>query len=459
MVPRQANAETKGGIKSMKKIIVLLLCVLLSVAVFTGCNVTGPTTGGNTGGTDSNNTPPIRKEKASLKIEAWGIETDPNSVIIKEAVALYNEKYKDTAEISVEFTEQEQYKTKIATLMAANDEPDLFNTWAAGFLKPYVESGKVYSLNEALDQDPQWKNRYVGGIFGGFTFDGKIYAAPNTQTVLCLFYNKEIFSQYGLQEPKTFEDLKKICDTLNKNGITPFALGNKAPWVGAMYAEIIANRIGGSEPFDKVASGEGTWLDPSFIEAGKKMYELVQMNAFPQGFNALDNDPSRADFLAGNAAMHVMGSWAIQQVTNSESPLQGKVDVCKFPTIEGGKGDPNAWLGQPDQSFAIGASCKDKEAAVNFLKLMSEPETQLKFAAEGNLIATNAQLDPAKANPVALKVAELQKDMTEMFLFYDVALGPTIGNEFNNAIQSITAGTAPEEALQTLQDFTEANLE
>lgn len=445
----------------MKRISVLLLCTLLAcVLVLTGCTVpelSSGSAGGNTGTTTAGNN--TRKEKASLKIEAWGIETDPNSVIIKEAVALYNEKYKDTAEISVEFTEQEQFKTKIATLMAANDDPDLFNTWAAGFLKPYVESGKVYSLNEALKQDQVWKNRYVGGIFGGFTFDGEIYAAPNTQTVFCLFYNKDIFSQYNIQEPETFEDLKKICETLNKNGITPIALGNKAPWVGAMYAEMIANRVGGSDPFNKVASGEGTWLDPSFVEAGKKMYELVQMNAFPEGFNALDNDPSRADFLAGKAAMHLMGSWAIQQVTNSESPLQGKVGVCKFPTIEGGKGDANAWLGQPDQSFAIGASCKDKDAAVNFLKLMSEPETQLKFALEGNLIATTAKLDPAKANPVAVKVAELQADMTEMFLFYDVALGPAIGNEFNNAIQAITAGTSPEEALQTLQDFTEENME
>lgn len=453
----------------MKKLSVLLLCVvLMSALLLTSCTIpgsTGESNDGSTGGTSNPindntsvaTTPP--KEKASLKIEAWGIETDQNSVIIKEAVALYNERYKDTAEISVEFTEQEQFKTKIATLMASNEAPDLFNTWAAGFLKPFVEANKVYSISDDLEKDPTWKNRFVGGIFGGFTFNGKIYASPNTQTVVCLFYNKEIFDTYNLKVPETFEELKTVCDTLNSNNVTPFALGNKAPWVGAMYAELIANRIGGSDPFNKVASGEGTWLDSSFIEAGNKMYELVQINAFPEGFNALDNDPSRADFLDGKAAMHIMGSWAIQQLTFEDSPLIGKVDVAKFPAIEGGKGDMNAWLGQPDQSFAISTNCKDKEAAVNFLKLMSEPETQLKFAAAGNLIATTAQLDPAEANPVATKVSELQKDMTELFLFYDVALGSTIGNEFNNAIQAITAGTTPEEALQTLQDFTEANLE
>lgn len=437
----------------MKRNSVLFLCICLVCAlVLTGCTIPGGTgtTGGNTG---------TSVEKSSLKIEAWGIETDPNSVIIKEAVALYNERYKDTAEITVEFTEQEQFKTKIATLMAANDAPDLFNTWAAGFLKPFVDSSKVYSISEALDKDKEWKNRYVGGIFGGFTFDGKIYASPNTQTVVCLFFNKDIFDKYALKAPATFSELLAVCETLNKNGITPFALGNKAPWVGAMYAELIANRMGGSAPFDSVSAGKGTWLDPSFIEAGNKMYQLVQANAFPAGFNALDNDPSREDFLAGKAAMHIMGSWAIQQLTFEGSPLAGKVDVAKFPAIEGGKGSENAWLGQPDQSFAIGSSCKDKEAAVNFLKIMSEPETQLKFAAAGNLIATTAQLAPEKANPVATKVSELQKDMTELFLFYDVALGAAIGNEFNNAIQAITAGTAPEEAFKTLQEFTEQNRE
>src|SRR5690554_2887790 len=108
----------------MKKISLFLLCVCFFVAsVLAGCTAPGPSSVG-TGGTEA----VTEKEITNLKIEAWGIETDPNSVIIKEAVELYNQKY-DNAEITIEFTEQEQYKTKIATLMAANEAPDLFNTW------------------------------------------------------------------------------------------------------------------------------------------------------------------------------------------------------------------------------------------------------------------------------------------------------------------------------------------
>lgn len=430
----------------MKKKSVVLVCIfLLTALLLTGCDTAKVNTG--SGG-----------QKTKLKIEAWGIETDPNSKIIKDAVNLFNEKSK-TAEIEIEFTEQEQYKTKIATLMAANEAPDLFNTWAAGFLKPFVSSGKVYSISEDLDKDPDWKNSYINGIFESFTYDGKIYAAPTTQTVACLFYNKEIFDNLGLKAPETYSELKHVIEVLNENGITPFALGNKAPWVGAMYSELIANRIGGSEPFNKVYEGTGTWLDPSFIRAGEIMYELVQMNAFPEGFNALDNDPAQELFKEGKAAMLVMGSWAIQQLTNDESPVKDKVDVARFPAIEEGKGNINSWLGQPDQSFAISMKCKDKEAAVEFLKTIASEEIQTKFAEAGNLVATKISIDPSKSNPVAIKVAELQKDMEEFFLFYDVALGSTIGNEYNNTIQAITAGKDPEEAFRSLQEFTEQNRE
>lgn len=440
----------------MKKVTVLLLsiCFLLSM-IMVGCGNQA-----TTASQSASSTAPAASqsaEKVSLKISAWGIETDPNSKIIKDAVDLFNQKNDKNATATIEFTEQEQYKTKIAAQMAGNEAPDIFNTWAAGFLKPYVKAGKVFSVSEALDKDADWKGRYVPGVTSTLTFDGKIYGLPTTQTIVCLFYNKEIFDKYGLQAPKTYTDLKKVIETLNKNNITPFALGNKAPWVGAMYSELIANRIGGSDPFNKVYDGTGTWEDPAFVQTGKIMSELVKMNAFPKGFNALDNDPAQALFKQGKAGMLVMGSWAIQQLNADDSQVKGKVDVAKFPTFDNGKGNEDNWLGQPDQSFAISQSCKSKDAALAFLKTMSDPEIQNKLAEAGNLVATNIQPDQSKVNPLALKVADLQKSMKDLFIFYDVGLGATIGNEYNNTIQAITAGKSPEEALKKLQQFTEQN--
>jgi len=45
--------------------------------------------------------------------------------------------------------------------------------------------------------------------------------------------------------------------------------------------------------------------------------------------------------------------------------------------------------------------------------------------------------------------------MSGMFLFYDVGLGPTIGQEYNNTVQAMFAGTDPSAALSKLKEFTD----
>lgn len=446
----------------MKKITVILLCICFVFSfMLAGCGEKTETAPAPAGEAAAGETPaesaPVESvpaEKVDVKISCWGIETDPNSQIIKQAAELFNQNNKLNATAIVEFTEQEQYKTKIAAQMAANEVPDVFNTWAAGFLKPFVKAGKVLDLTDKLNSDSEWKNRYVPGVYTSLEFDGKVYALPTTQTVACLFYNKEIFQKYSLKEPKTYDDLKNIINVLNQNGVTPFALGNKAPWVGAMFSEIVINRIGGTDPYNNVYNGTGSWEDPAFIEGGKIMAELANMKAFPEGFNALDNDPAQADFRAGKSAMLVMGSWAIQQLY---SEMSDKLDVCKFPEIAGGKGNADSWVGQPDQSFAIGANTKVVDGAAGFIKTISDPTIQAKLNEAGNLVATNITPDKSKVNPIALKVGDLLKEMKELFVFYDVGLGATIGNEYNNTIQAITAGKSPEESFKKLQQFTEQN--
>jgi len=79
------------------------------LSLLAGCGTKTDNTGANTG------------KKTEIKISCWGIETDPNSVIIKEAVELFNKRNTMNAIATVVFTEQEQYKTKIAADMAANE--------------------------------------------------------------------------------------------------------------------------------------------------------------------------------------------------------------------------------------------------------------------------------------------------------------------------------------------------
>ena len=54
---------------------------------------------------------------------------------------------------------------------------------------------------------------------------------------------------------------------------------------------------------------------------------------------------------------------------------------------------------------------------------------------------------------------DLQSDMESLFLFYDVALGSVIGNEYNNTVQGIMSGNDPQEAFENFQKFFDENYE
>ena len=73
----------------------------------------------------------------------------------------------------------------------------------------------------------------------------------------------------------------------------------------------------------------------------------------------------------------------------------------------------------------------------------------------GKLTVTKTQLDPANVLPLGVELSNLLEDMKEMFIFYDVALGPQIGDEYNNTVQAVLAGMPPEEAFGRLQKYME----
>ena len=89
-------------------------------------------------------------------------------------------------------------------------------------------------------------------------YDGKIYYTPatgreSTRGVRCWLYRKDIFDKHGLEAPKTFDDLYKVCKKLKslypdsypyamRSGLTNFGVTGpswKSYWSPAVYYDYI----------------------------------------------------------------------------------------------------------------------------------------------------------------------------------------------------------------------------
>jgi raffinose/stachyose/melibiose transport system substrate-binding protein len=395
-------------------------------------------------------------EKPRLVVYDYGHAEEPVVVLYKKLVDAYNARPEAKVLLDYQFIPGDAYYPKLNAAIAANAAPDIFSSHAGGVLASYVTAGKVLALDGALSKDPPWKNRFVAGAFDALSVGGKVYAVPTSQAVVPIFYNKEIFARLGLKVPRTYDDLKGVISTLLANGVIPFANGDKDVWVGAMMAEVITNRSGGNAPYAAIAAGGGNWSDPSFAKAGKILQELVSLKAFPDNFLGIGYDAMISLFMGEKAAMCLNGTWDLGRFAAADSPIKDKVGVMNFPAVPGGVGAGSDWLGNPDHNIAISAANKSPEASVDFLKIWASEEVQKNIGEEqGKIIVTKTTLDPKKVPAVANELNVLLQKMTGTFLFYDVGLGPTIGQEYNNTVQAILAGTDPASAFQKLQKFTE----
>ena len=390
--------------------------------------------------------------KTSLRVLIWKAEpTGSTPAVLQKITDDFSLAHPDI-HVSLEIIPQQEFKEHIFQEVASSDPPDVFMTWAAGFLQTFVRQGSVMPLDDFLARDPAWRNRFHPGVFENLTIDGQIYAVPNTEAVAVLFYNKRIFEELGLDVPATFEDLLSIGPVLRSHGHIPLAFGNREPWVGGMLAALLIERLDGMEPYRALKKGVLRWDSSVFKRAGCLLRELADGSVFPDGFNELSYEESIADFREGRAAMTIVGSWAIPVFLESPKMILDGLGVAPVPLVKGGRGSVNTWLGQTDLNFGISAGSRNKEAAIKYLKWFSAPFEQRRLMeATGNLVVADIGGDVSIVPAVTRKLLGLLESRKQSYLFYDVCFGRGAGVAFNQTVKAVLDGVDPEQAFSELE--------
>lgn len=74
----------------------------------------------------------------------------------------------------------------------------------------------VLDLNQFEDVN-EVKKRFYDSALTAFSFDGSLYALPETMTFPVMFYRKDILADLGLEIPETWDDVNVIMTVLAKN--------------------------------------------------------------------------------------------------------------------------------------------------------------------------------------------------------------------------------------------------
>lgn len=390
-----------------------------------------------------------------VTLTLWDIRTaaDQATPAVKDAIERFEA---DNPSINIEHvpTQNDNYKTKLRTAMSADNAPDLFMSWGSASLERYVNADKVSSLERYMDDD--WRSNFMPAAMDLGIVNGEVYGVPVTNVSPALvWYRTDLFEEYGLEVPETYADLKNAAQTFIDNGITPFALANKDKWPGSMYFMYLVDRIGGSEALQKAISREGAFNDHAFIEAGRRIQELVEMGAFPDGVNGLDENAaqSRTLLYTDRAAMYLMGSWAYSGIKNEAPDMVEQFSFFNFPAVESGKGDPSNLVGTPgDNYYSVSTKAENKEAAVEFLKYLTDAQMGEELIEIGNIppfTGVGGKID----DPIMKKIYNSSQEAEHIQLWYDQTLPLELAQVHLNTTQALFGlEITPEEAANQMEE-------
>ncbi|WP_313639097.1 extracellular solute-binding protein [Paenibacillus sp.] len=343
----------------------------------------------------------------------------------------------------------DQYMTVLTTEMAANNVPDIVQTWASERMRPFAESGRLLDLKETLESDAEWKQFLMEDPLKATTFDGGIYGIPATLDSEIVYYNKEVFDKYQLEEPQTYDEFVKVVTTLKDNGITPMTVANKSSWIGTIPFMMIAERIGGLEMYQNVVIDKTEpWTSEPLIEAGKVLQELVALGTFEKDVNSVLSSESEAKLIEGKAGMFATGTWMLPKFSEK---MGDNLGYFNFPDIEGGKGSKDHFIMNPNVTLSVAKDSKHKEEAIDFMKFVFSQERQAELAKQGFFTATKVEVNKEEISAVAAELHEELAKSTGSMYPWDNPLGAYMGAELNNTTQTLYIGKDPMKAFTNLQ--------
>ena len=334
---------------------------------------------------------PSRAVAQERTLKIWYYEQDnAMSASWERAQEMFLEAHPD---VKIEFEEKSFEQTQETGLMVlnSNEVPDVMeinkgNATAGlyastGLLTDLTEVAEERGWLDVLSPSIQTTCRYNDmGIMGS----GNLYGITTYGEFVMVYYNKDMFEEYGVTVPTTLEEFEAVADTFVEAGIVPITLGASDLWPATHNFQELVLYKADRELINnyQFLTGEVDFHGEAFTFGAEKFAEQVAKGYFGDNATGVISDDAQAAFIQGVNPMDVTGSWQFggfqEQVVDFEWGIFLMPDK-PFTTGSGGN------------LFVVPENANNKDLAYEFLDMVLTQEAQTVMANAGG-IPINADL-------------------------------------------------------------------
>jgi raffinose/stachyose/melibiose transport system substrate-binding protein len=367
-------------------------------------------------------------------------------------ISEFNKAYPNI-KVEMEAASDEAYKDKIRVLMASGEVPDIYFSWAGEFSWKFARAGQALDITDAL-MNSDWKDKVVLAAVEPYKVDGKVYGIPMRINAKFMVYNKDIFSQQGLNVPTTWDEFLAVSESLKAAGITPISFGNEFPWASAHYVgDLNAKLVNGDvlkADYLLTAEPDALFTDPGYVEALKRFKQLGDMGYFNDGANGISHSNARSAFIAGNAAMFYC---ELEEFVTIDKEFKN-FGFFEFPSGTGGQGDQDLLTGAPD-GFMVYGKTQHPAEAIEFLKFLTSPEMGYEYVKRlGIPSSAVGAVKTDNALPIVVEGVDAINNASGMALWMDTDMNIKIVEVYLPGMQALLTGSkTPEQVMQEVHDI------
>ena len=386
----------------------------------------------------------------------WGIVTNIEKVFEQQYPYI---------DVIVQEAPGEQMKMKVQVEVAGGTLPDVIAFWAQPALaQAMVEANYLLDIQEFFAASTEvdksmWSEQVLNVIKSA---DGKNYVIPASMSQGYLLYNKNLFEQYGLTPPETFEEWKEQAKIFNENGIVPFATASNNSIPGHfVWSQIAMQYPGGIEDSNNI--GKTCLIDtPAFLTAAKYIAEMREAGLFPKDTMASGQwDQIYALYGSGKAAMVQIFPFSFGGI--KASGIDAVSGITHFPAFPNSTVDNKSFtIGQAQDGYVFNAKSwqnpAKRDAMIKFGEFLLSDESFKIIIEHGGPVAKNIDLSTIEIDPFYTMCFDFVKDMSYYPFTKGVMKNQAIVADFQNEIDKLfTGASSPEQFIMDVQRSMDEN--